>query len=62
MKAIKQIIKKIQKQQDIINAEVAAAELGHIGARAKVVQAEERLEELKEQLKGLTLFVALGTL
>ena len=62
MKAIKQIIKKIQRQQDIINAEVASAELGHIGAMAKVVQAEERLEELKEQLKGLTLFVALGTL
>ena len=62
MKAIKKIIKKIQKQQDIINSEVAAAELGHNGARAKVVQAEERLEELKEQLKGLTLFLALGTL
>ena len=48
MKAIKQIIEKIQRQQDILNAEAEAAELGHIGARAKVVQAEERLEELKE--------------
>ena len=62
MKAIKQIIEKIQRQQDILNAEAEAAELGHIGAMAKVVQAEERLEELKEQLKGLTLFVALGAL
>jgi hypothetical protein len=55
MTTIKELLEEISKQQDIINAETESADLGHGQSMARVIEAEQRKEELQERVDALTL-------
>lgn len=50
MQKIKELLKEISEQQEIINAETDAAEQGHSGSRARIIEAEERKDQLQDMV------------
>jgi hypothetical protein len=50
MQKIKELLKEISEQQEIINAEIDAAEQGHSGSRARIIEAEERKDQLQDMV------------
>jgi hypothetical protein len=60
MDIIKSLLKEIDEQQDIINAETESAEQGHSGARARIIEAEEKQDHLQERIDALSLWFALN--
>lgn len=62
MTTIKELLKQISKQQDIINAETEPAEQGHSGSRARIIEAEQRKDDLQDRIDSLALFIGLNNL
>ena len=60
MEMIKALLKEIDQQQEIINAETEAAEQGHNGARARIIEAEEKQDHLQERIDALSLWFSLN--